>query len=252
MRGLWKLMEQPVTRLLGLDAVNDIYLRTLADDRCGQSGHGDGGGSYFSVVLDAMKLGYDVSDEDRLKIPTEGPVIVVANHPFGAAEGVVMGDLLTRVRKDARLLGNHLLHRVPELRPFIVAVDPFGGSDAVYNNVGSLQDSRCAGSRTGARWGPFPPVRSRTCGCARRACHRSTVAGGHRGAGAAKWRHRGPDVLRRAQQRLVSTGRTVARGPAHGADPVRAGQTQPHPCRRCASAGRLDRTSWNATKTTRP
>ena len=38
MRGLWKLMEQPVTRLLGLDAVNDIYLRTLADDRARPQG----------------------------------------------------------------------------------------------------------------------------------------------------------------------------------------------------------------------
>jgi putative hemolysin len=86
-----------------------------------------------------MKIGYEVSDEDRKKIPASGPVIIVANHPFGAAEGVVLGDLLTRVRPDARLMGNHLLHRVPELRPWIIPVDPFGGAGAVRNNVGPLK-----------------------------------------------------------------------------------------------------------------
>src|SRR5689334_593827 len=117
MDSLWKLVEQPVEKLLSLDAMNDLYLRTLDLDQTGAS--------YFASILEVMKIGYEVSDEDRKKIPASGPVIIVANHPFGAAEGVVLGDLLTRVRPDARLMGNHLLHRVPELRPSIIPVDPF-------------------------------------------------------------------------------------------------------------------------------
>lgn len=131
MRSLWKLMEQPVERLLALTAVNDIYARTLATEAPGPS--------YFARVVEVMKLQYAVAEEDQAKLPAEGPVIVVANHPFGAAEGVILGDLLTRVRKDARLLGNHLLHRVPELQPWIIAVDPFGGPGAVRSNVGPLK-----------------------------------------------------------------------------------------------------------------
>jgi putative hemolysin len=132
MTSMWKLFEQPFERLLSLDAMNDIYQRTRqVEDHLGPS--------YFASILEVLKISYQVSAEDRLKIPATGPIIVVANHPFGAAEGVILGDLLTRVRPDARLMGNHLLHRVPELRPWIVPVDPFGGAGAVRNNVGPLK-----------------------------------------------------------------------------------------------------------------
>jgi putative hemolysin len=147
MSSLWKLVEQPVERLLSLDAMNDIYQRTQQVDSLGAS--------YFASILEVMKISYQVSDEDRQKLPTSGPVLVVANHPFGAAEGVILGDLLTRVRPDARLMGNHLLHRVPELRPWIVPVDPFGGAGAVRNNVGPLKTS-LRWLKEGGALGVFP------------------------------------------------------------------------------------------------
>jgi hypothetical protein len=40
--------------------------------------------------------------------------------PFGAVEGLVLGDLLTRVRHDVRILGNHLLQEIPRLRASII------------------------------------------------------------------------------------------------------------------------------------
>jgi len=54
-------------------------------------------------------------------------VVVVANHPFGALEGVVLAELLTRVRPDVKVMANYLLGRIPELRELFFFVDPFGG-----------------------------------------------------------------------------------------------------------------------------
>ena len=38
---------------------------------------------------------------------------VVANHPFGAVDGLIMGDILTQSRPDFRMLANRLLYRIP-------------------------------------------------------------------------------------------------------------------------------------------
>src|SRR5690349_12284466 len=78
MGSLLKLVGQPVERLLSLDAMNDLYQQTLLVEPPRPS--------YFSSILEVLKINYAVADEDLKKIPSSGPVILVANHPFGAAE----------------------------------------------------------------------------------------------------------------------------------------------------------------------
>jgi putative hemolysin len=129
-RTLFKLVEQPVERVLSVSRINRLYAESRG--RYDQV-------NYFPTVLSVLDIEYELSDEDRQKIPTEGPVVIVANHPFGAIEGVILGDLLTRRRNDVRLMGNHLLARVPELQSWIIPVNPFGGSRATQSNIGPLK-----------------------------------------------------------------------------------------------------------------
>ena len=58
-------------------------------------------------------------------IPSDGPLLVVANHPYGAAEGLALADLLLQRRSDVRLLANTLLQTLPELAPLVIPVDVF-------------------------------------------------------------------------------------------------------------------------------
>jgi putative hemolysin len=74
-------------------------------------------------------------------IPSTGPLIVVANHPTGALDGLVMLSLLARRRGDVRILANHLLASIPDLRDDLILVDPFGGSDAVSRNRSPLREA---------------------------------------------------------------------------------------------------------------
>ena len=129
-RSLFRLIEKPVESVLSLSALNRVYAESLAapDD-----------GNYFRRVLEVMNTRYEVSDEDRAKIPAAGPVMVVANHPFGGADGLVLGDLLTQARPDLRILGNQLLASVPQLRQQVIAVDPFGGARATWTNVAPMK-----------------------------------------------------------------------------------------------------------------
>ena len=60
----------------------------------------------FELALEALGVEYKVEAEDRDKIPTEGALLAVANHPFGGVEGVVMGALMMEARKDVKVPGN--------------------------------------------------------------------------------------------------------------------------------------------------
>ncbi|MFT4046443.1 MAG: GNAT family N-acyltransferase [Solimonas sp.] len=80
---------------------------------------------FVRYALDTLGIGYRLAAGSPDGIPAEGPLLVVANHPYGVAEGLVLSDLLLRRRGDVRLLANTLLQGVPEFAPLVVPVDVF-------------------------------------------------------------------------------------------------------------------------------
>ena len=106
-----------LTRLLGLETLRRIYFAACdATDS-----------TFFERALRALQIDIDVATDDLQQIPLTGPTIVAANHPRGALDGLVLGATVSRIRPDTRLLANHLLQRIPELRSSCFFVDPFGG-----------------------------------------------------------------------------------------------------------------------------
>lgn len=97
--------------------------------------------NYFAGLLDAFGLRYECAESDQARVPREGPVLIVANHPFGLAEGPILGDLLTRQRRDVKFLANSLLTAIPDLAPHVIPVDPLGGSEAATANLRGLRES---------------------------------------------------------------------------------------------------------------
>ena len=45
--------------------------------------------SFTNRVLSVMNVQWDVGNQDETAIPKEGPLIIVANHPFGDRKSVV-------------------------------------------------------------------------------------------------------------------------------------------------------------------
>jgi len=97
------------------------------------------GRSVFGRFLTGLGVEFEFSDEELRRIPAQGPVVVVANHPFGLVEGAILGALLARVRPDFKFLANSLLASVPELGDRLFAVDPFGS--AARSNWKALRQS---------------------------------------------------------------------------------------------------------------
>jgi putative hemolysin len=83
----------------------------------------------------------NITEEDIKKIPVVGPLIVIANHPFGGLDGIILSSILTRIRQDVKILGNYLLHHVPAIRDLIIPVDPFRKKGSTIRNLRPLKET---------------------------------------------------------------------------------------------------------------
>lgn len=95
--------------------------------------------SFEAGVLEALDIDVTCDPGDLARIPRVGPVIVAANHPHGALDGLAMAVLLGRARPDVRLLANRLLERIPELAASCFFVDPFDSPGAESRSRAGLR-----------------------------------------------------------------------------------------------------------------
>ncbi len=90
-------------------------------------------------ALQSLNVVTELDDVRLRKIPLSGPLVVVANHPFGALDGLLLGEMLGRVRSDVRLLANFVLSRIPEMVDLCFFVDPFDQPGSRRQNIASLR-----------------------------------------------------------------------------------------------------------------
>src|SRR5215469_17137637 len=98
-------------------------------------------GFQLESLLSEMRIDLHVDSADQSRIPAAGPVVVVANHPYGVLDGALLTVLLTRVRPDVKVLTNFLLGDVPELQDHCIFVDPFETDRSVESNRRALRQA---------------------------------------------------------------------------------------------------------------
>lgn len=115
-RRLFNVVRSPLERLFSLPKLNEIHAA---------AGNLDSDRPFCTRLLDVLNIEVAVTEEDMARLPEEGPVLTVSNHPFGAIEGIILGHILRKVRPDSKILANFLLERIPEMRDLFIFVDPF-------------------------------------------------------------------------------------------------------------------------------
>lgn len=82
------------------------------------------GQHFWRQALDIMGIQLKTPDEQIAHIPAEGPLVVVANHPHGFVDGMILAELIGRVRTDYKILTRSLLTDVQQISQFLIPV-PF-------------------------------------------------------------------------------------------------------------------------------
>ena len=118
-------------KLAPVGKVRDLYRRVQRSPQ----------GFCLETLLAEMRIELKVHCADQERISTTGPVVVVANHPYGVLDGALLTVLLTRVRPDVKVLTNFLLGDIPELRRNCIFVDPFQTDHSVESNRKAIREA---------------------------------------------------------------------------------------------------------------
>ncbi|MCY1127622.1 lysophospholipid acyltransferase family protein [Frigidibacter sp. RF13] len=82
------------------------------------------GSPFWPKAIRHMGIDIQTPPEEIARIPKTGPVVVVANHPSGLVDGMIMAEMVNRVRSDFKILTRSLLTGIPEVEEFMIPV-PF-------------------------------------------------------------------------------------------------------------------------------
>lgn len=96
---------------------------------------------FVEQVLDYFSFRYQVSDNELERVPSQGRVVIIANHPIGSLDGLALIKLVSDIRPDVRVVANQLLNALPPLRDLLLPVNNMQGGterrclDAIANHL---------------------------------------------------------------------------------------------------------------------
>lgn len=76
-----------------------------------------------AAVLRFFNFKLEIDQAELSRIPVQGRVIIVANHPLGSLDGIGLLDAVLAIRPDAKIVVNQLLMHIEQLQPFALPVD---------------------------------------------------------------------------------------------------------------------------------
>lgn len=118
-KGIENLTGRPRLLRMALD-----YQREMAQGR-----------SFWEVMYRRYQLTLDVPGNGLANIPREGPLVCVANHPFGILDGLTYGHIMAETRGDFKILANSVFVKAPEIEPHVLPIDFTESREAVKTNL---------------------------------------------------------------------------------------------------------------------
>jgi len=137
-----RLVIQLIERITGQPELKRMYLEHQNNPKPGES--------FWDAAINKLGLKIDLNEQDLSEIPRTGPVIIVANHPFGVLDGLMVCWLISRVRNDFKVLTNALLNRAEEIKPYLLPIDFEETKAALETNIRTRAESKALLEKGGA------------------------------------------------------------------------------------------------------
>lgn len=122
-RVMIRLMENTTGRLRLIKRA-DGYEREVAKGR-----------DFWEVMTDRYGLTLDVAGGALSNIPQDGPLVLIANHPYGILDGLMMGHILSETRGDFRILAHRVFRKAEDLNRIILPISFDETKEAVKQNL---------------------------------------------------------------------------------------------------------------------
>jgi putative hemolysin len=113
-----------VKYFLGIERINQIYNENSSYT----------GLAFVDSILKHLNIRYIISEDFKKSIPRTGPFIIIANHPLGGIDGLLLLKLVCEIRPDFKVQGNFLLQQIEPIKDYIIPVNPFESFKSVQSS----------------------------------------------------------------------------------------------------------------------
>lgn len=118
-------------KLLKINRLNEIYC-SLSDKTDMQ---------FFEHAIKELGVRYECGQKSMQNIPEIGPFIVIANHPFGGIDGLLLLQTLIAKRPDIKFFGNFLLQKIIPIESYIFPVNPFENQPEYASSISGIRQA---------------------------------------------------------------------------------------------------------------
>ena len=99
------------------------------------------GRDFWSVMVERYGLSLNVIGGSLGHIPRNGPLILIANHPYGILDGLMMGHILSQTRGDFRILAHRVFRKAEDLNRVILPIAFDETREAVELNLRTRKEA---------------------------------------------------------------------------------------------------------------
>ena len=114
------------------------------------------GQAFWRACLDVMGIPLETPEEQLDRIPSDGPVVVVANHPHGMVDGMILADLIGRRRPDYKILTRTVLTGIDEVASSYMIPVPFPHDEDAQRKSVEMRAKAMAHLKEGGLVSLFP------------------------------------------------------------------------------------------------
>ncbi|PJE30149.1 hypothetical protein PSM7751_03415 [Pseudooceanicola marinus] len=114
------------------------------------------GQAFWKACLDVMGIPVTTPEEQLAKIPADGPVVVVANHPHGMVDGMILAEMVGRRRLDYKILTRSVLTGIDEVASSYMIPVPFPHDPEAQKKMIEMRAKAMAHLKEGGLVALFP------------------------------------------------------------------------------------------------